>query len=163
MMIQSITGLANILKLNDRLFINALENITNEQAKERLSEHNNPVNWLANHILWGRYEMLDLLGKAREKNPYKELFENFKPYDEDTVLNQIEYIKEEWSKVALLISDALETVTEERLAEEAKSVTPIGIPTIFGSLSFFVWHESYHLGQVALLKKHYTAEPMKFF
>ena len=43
-MMPSIIGLANILKLNDRLFINSLENITQEQAKERLSEHNNPIN-----------------------------------------------------------------------------------------------------------------------
>lgn len=159
----SIIGLANILKLNERLFINALENITHEQAKERLTEHNNPINWLSNHILWGRYKILELLGKTEHKNPYMGLFENFRPYDEDIKLNQIEYIKEEWSKVAILINEALETVTEERLAEEAKSVTPIGISTIFGSLSFLVWHESYHLGQVAFLKKYYTTEPMKFF
>ena len=105
-MIPSIIGLASILKLNDRLFINALENIIQEQAKERLSEHNNPINWLSNHIVWGRYEMLKLLGRSNEINPYTELFKNFKPYDEDIVLNQIEYIKEEWNKVGLLINDS---------------------------------------------------------
>lgn len=159
----SIIGLANILKLNERLFINALENISHEQAKEHLSEHNNPINWLSNHILWGRYKILELLGKSDEKNPYSGLFENFRPYDKNIEFNQIDYIKEEWSKVTILISEALETVTEERLAEETKSVTPMGIPTIFGSLSFLVWHEVYHLGQVAFLKKYYTTEPMKFF
>ena len=162
-MIPSIIGLNSILKLNDRLFINALENIIQEQAKERLSEHNNPINWLSNHIVWGRYEMLKLLGRSNEINPYTELFKNFKPYDEDIVLNQIEYIKEEWNKVGLLINDALETVTEEQLAEEPKSVTPIGVPTKFGSFSFLVWHENYHLGQLAFLKKYYTEEAMKFF
>ncbi|PWN67189.1 DinB family protein [Chryseobacterium oncorhynchi] len=162
-MIPSINGLANILKLNEKLFINALENITHEHTNDRLSEHNNPVNWLTNHILWGRYEILNLLGKSNETNPYTDLFKNFKPYDEEIEFNQIEYIKEEWSKMVLLISEALETATEEQLAEEPKSVTPMGIPTKFGNLSFLVWHENYHLGQLAFLKKYYTEEAMKFF
>ncbi|MBL1220257.1 DinB family protein [Chryseobacterium sp. L7] len=162
-MIPSIIGLANILKLNDRLFINALENITHEHTLDRLSEYDNPVSWLTNHIVWGRYEILNLLGRSDEKNPYTELFKNFKPYDRDSVFNQIEYIKEEWNKIALLTHEALELVTEEKLAEEPKSVTPMGIPTKFGNLSFFVWHEGYHLGQLAFLKKHYTEEAMKFF
>lgn len=36
-----------IFNLNTRLFLNALEGITEEQAKQRISDHNNPVSWLA--------------------------------------------------------------------------------------------------------------------
>ena len=46
-----------ILGLNDRLFINALAGVTDEQAKERLSDHNNPLIWIATHTVWARYNI----------------------------------------------------------------------------------------------------------
>lgn len=52
-----------MLNLNSRLFINSLENVTEEQAAARISDHNNPINWMATHTAWARFNMLALLGK----------------------------------------------------------------------------------------------------
>ena len=65
----SIKPLESIFNLNSRLFINALDGVTEEQAKERISDHNNPLNWLATHTVWARYNTCMLLGKPA-KNPY---------------------------------------------------------------------------------------------
>ena len=66
--------------MNDRLFLSTLEGITEEQAKERIIGHVNPVNWIAAHTLWARYVTLMILGSP-VNNPYNDLFENFKAYD----------------------------------------------------------------------------------
>ena len=79
-MLQSIYHSSLIFNLNTRLFINALEGVTEEHAKERISDHNNPLNWLAVHTVWARYNICGLLGKPVE-NPYNGLFEKFKPFD----------------------------------------------------------------------------------
>src|ERR1051325_781225 len=69
-----------MLNMNERLFLNALEGVTDEQANERLSPHNNPIIWIATHTAWARYNMLALLGSPVD-NPFKGKFEGFKPYD----------------------------------------------------------------------------------
>ncbi|MBA2249083.1 MAG: hypothetical protein H0W12_02705, partial [Chitinophagaceae bacterium] len=96
---QTISPTELIFNLNERLFINALEGITEEQAKERISSHNNPVNWLAAHTVWARFNMLAILGKPAE-NPYQGVFEGFKPFDAGTNYKSLEEIKNLWHKAS---------------------------------------------------------------
>ena len=150
-----------IFNLNDRLFINALEGITEDQAKERQSDHNNPVNWIASHTVHARYLMLMFLGKPAE-NPYTSLFENFKAYDQSLPYPTLAEIKSEWQKVSGLLHDALKAVTDEHLAEESPIKSPIGDFTNAGTLAFLAQHESYDIGQLGYLKKFFTKEGMKY-
>jgi hypothetical protein len=89
-----------IFNLNDRLFINALEGLTDEQAMQRLTPHNNPLNWIAAHTVDARYLALMLLGKPAQ-TPYKGMFENFKAYDPAIKYPGLENIRYEWKKVSV--------------------------------------------------------------
>ena len=150
-----------ILNLNERLFINSLAAVTDEQAKQRLSNHNNPLNWLATHTAWARYNMAGLLGQAVE-NPYNGYFEGFKPFEESMKFDSIEKIKEEWNKASVLLRTGLATVTDEHLAADAPFKNPTGDYSIGGTLAFLAEHESYDIGQMALLKKFLTKEAMSY-
>ena len=150
-----------IFNLNERLFINALAAVTDEQAKQRLSDHNNPLNWLATHTAWARYNMAGLLGQAVE-NPYNGYFEGFKPFEESMKFDPIEKIKEEWNKASVLLRTGLATVTETHLAAEGPFKNPAGDQTIAGTIAFLAQHESYDIGQMALLKKFLTKEAMSY-
>lgn len=72
-MTTSIKNIHSIFSLNTRLFLNALEELTEAQVKERISEHNNPINWIAIHTIWARYNVSMLLGMP-VKNPYQGMF-----------------------------------------------------------------------------------------
>ena len=87
-----------IFHLNTRLFNNALEGITDAQAKERISDHNNPIIWLAVHTTWARYNTCGLLGKPPASNPYSGLFENFKAFDPAHDYGTLAAVKAEWEK-----------------------------------------------------------------
>ena len=150
-----------ILGLNDRLFINALEGVTEEQAKQRLSDHNNPICWIAAHVLDSRYFMLVFLAKPAE-NPYRHLFENFKPFDPSLNYPALGEIKKEWQKLTGLLKEALKSVTEEQLAGDSPLKSPSGDFTNGGTLAFLAEHESYEIGQLAFLKKYYTKEAMSY-
>lgn len=152
---------AIIFNLNNRLFTNALAGITDEQAKERLSEHNNPLGWIAGHTVWGRYNALIFLGKSVE-NPYEKWFSSRKPYDSSINYPSIIEIKKEWEKVTLLLQDALKTTSEEHLAADSPIKSPIGDVTNAGTVAFLAQHESYDIGQMALLKKYLTKEAMSY-
>ena len=151
----------NILKMNTRLFINALEGVNEEQAKERISGHNNPLIWLAAHTVWARYNTLAMLGKPAA-NPYDGLFEGFKPYNTAADYGTLAKAKEEWNKASELIKEALAYVTEEHLAADCPLKSPIGDFSFGGTITFLAQHESYDIGQIAYLKKYFTKEAMKY-
>ena len=152
---------ALILNLNERLFINSLAGVTDEQAKQRLSNHNNPLNWLATHTAWARYNMAAMLGKPGN-NPYNGLFENFKPFEESMKFDSLEKIQEEWNKASALLKEGLASVSEEHLASDAPFKNPTGDSSIGGTIAFLAQHESYDIGQMALLKKFLTKEAMSY-
>jgi hypothetical protein len=151
-----------IFNLNTRLFLSALEGITEEQAKERISDHNNPISWLAVHTVWARYNTCAMLGKPAAKNPYDGLFENFKPFDPNYNYVSLAEVKEEWNKASELLKEAFASVTEEHLAADAPFKSPIGDFTISGTVAFLAQHESYDIGQIAYLKKYFTKEAMSY-
>ncbi|CAN5390245.1 hypothetical protein BH11BAC3_BH11BAC3_02530 [soil metagenome] len=152
---------AIIFNLNERLFLNALEAVTEEQASKRISDHNNPLNWLATHTVWARYNTAALLGKPGE-NPYNGMFENFKPFDETMKFDSLDKIKGEWKKASALVREGLTSVTEEHLASAAPFPDPTGDGTLGGTIAFLAQHESYDIGQLGLLKKYLTKEAMKY-
>ncbi len=150
-----------IFNLNSRLFLNALEGVTEEQAKERISNHNNPLNWLAVHTVWARYNIAALMGKPGN-NPYNGLFEGFKPFDPNYQYATLAEAKAEWQKATELLKEALATVTEEQLAADAPFKNPTGDSTINGTIAFLAQHESYDVGQIGFLKKYFTKEAMSY-
>ncbi len=147
--------------MNDRLFNSALEGISEEQSKERITGHVNPVNWIASHTVWARYNTLMFLGKPAD-NPYNGLFENFKAYDVSLNYPSLSEIKSEWKKVSVLLNDALGSVSEEHLAGDSPLKSPIGDFTNGGTIAFLAQHESYDIGQLGLLKKFFTKEAMNY-
>jgi uncharacterized damage-inducible protein DinB len=158
---KSIAYVEAIFGLNDRLFINALEGLTDEQIKERISEHNNPINWIATHTVWARYNASLFLGKS-VKNPYSGMFENFKAYDPSAPLPSLMEIKDEWKKATELLKQAFTEVTDECLAADSPIKNPIGDFSNAGTLAFLAQHESYDVGQIAFLKKYYTKQAMEY-
>ena len=160
-MAKSIYNLELIFNLNSRLFINAIEGVTDALAAERISDHNNPFNWLATHTVWARYNTCGLFGKPAT-NPYAGMFEGFKPFDPSHQYPSMEEIKTEWNKATELLKDAMASVSEEHLASDCPFKSPTGDFSFAGSIAFLAQHESYDIGQMGLLKKYLTKEAMKY-
>jgi hypothetical protein len=161
-MAKSLYSTESILNMNTRLFLSALDGITEVQAKERISNHNNPLSWLAAHTVWARYNTCAMLGKPAAKNRYDGLFENFKPFDASANYGSLADAKAEWHKASELLKEALAAVTEEHLAADCPLKSPIGDFSFGGTVTFLAQHESYDIGQIAYLKKYFTKEAMSY-
>jgi hypothetical protein len=151
-----------IFNLNTRLFVNSLAGITEEQATIRISDHNNPVNWLAAHTVGARFGIIAMLGKPAV-NPYEGLFEKFKPFDASQDYGSLAKAKTEWKKATVLLQSALSGVTEGYMTGESPLKSPIGDFTNAGTMAFLAHHETYQIGQIAFLKKYLTGEAMSYF
>jgi hypothetical protein len=150
-----------ILNLNQKLFLNALKGVTDEQAKQRLSDHNNSLIWVATHIIWARYNTTKLLGKPGN-NPYPGMFENFKPFDESMKFPTLDKVKAEWKTVSDLLKEGFASATDEFMESESPFKSPIGDNSFTGAIAFLTEHESYEIGQLGLLKKLHTKEAMSY-
>jgi len=161
-MATSIHNIEIIFNMNDRLFVNALEGVTEEQAQHRISEHNNPLIWIVTHTVWARYNVSMLLGKPVEKNPYDGLFQNFKAFEISMTLPSLEEVKAEWQKATAQLKEAFAAVSEEHLAADSPFKSPIGDFSNAGTITFLAQHESYDIGQIAFLKKYLTKSAMQY-
>jgi hypothetical protein len=150
-----------ILNLNYKLFLNALKGVTDEQAKQRLSDHNNPLIWVATHTVWARYNITKLLGKPGN-NPYLGMFENFKPIDASMKFPTLDNLKAEWKTVSDLLKEGFASATDEFMESEGPFKSPIGDNSFTGAIAFLTEHESYDIGQLGLLKKLHTKEAMSY-
>ncbi len=160
-MTKSIYHTQLILNLNERLFMNTLAGVTDAQAAERVSEHNNPLVWLAAHTTWARYNIAAMLGKPGN-NPYAGMFEGFKPFDATMKFDALDDIKKEWKKASELVREGLKTVTDNHLAGDAPFQNPTDDKTLGGAIAFLAQHESYDIGQMGFLKKYLTKEAMSY-
>jgi hypothetical protein len=160
-MAQTIDLVTLLLSMNTKLFQNALAGLTEEQAQQRISDHNNPAIWIAAHTTSARYTMLQLLGK-NVTDPYAALFEQFRAYDPKLKYPTLAETQVEWTTVSAQLTAAMAEVSEETLLADAPFKNPSGDFSIAGTLAFFTHHECYGLGQMAFLKKYFTKEPMKY-
>jgi hypothetical protein len=160
-MLNELYSVSLMLKLNERLFVNCLVGVTDEEAAKRISDHNNPFIWLVTHTTWARYNIAAMLGKPGN-NPYNGMFEGFKPYDATMKFDSLEKIREEWLAASSLVNEGLETATPEHLAAAAPFQNPTGDNTLGGAVAFLTQHESYDIGQMGILKKYHTNEAMSY-
>ena len=150
-----------IFNMNDRLFLSTLKDVSEDQANERITEHVNPIKWIAAHTVWARYNVLMFLGSPAG-NPYNHLFENFKAYDSSLKYPALKEIKDEWNKVSALLKSAIKNVADDHLEADSPIKSPIGDFTNGGTIAFLAQHESYDIGQLGLLKKFFTKEAMSY-
>ena len=144
--------LAAILRLNTRLLLNCLDGLTDETAQVRHGAGVNSAAFIAAHVTDSRFFLLRTLGGSRE-NPLSAFLDKAKTIDEITELPSLDAIRDAWSGVSADIDDTLATATAEALDLPIDARFPGVDRTRLGALTFLVQHDSYHVGQLALLRK----------
>ena len=152
-----------IFRLNTKLFINCIEGITEEQSNATISSDTNSIKWVAAHIIWARYNASSIMGNPPANNPYIGLFEDFRPTNKEDDYKTITEIKEEWKKASDLLENSFSKIEPDFWEKEAPIKFPLlGDDSNAGLITFFAQHESFHLGQLAILKKAIVGISMKY-
>lgn len=128
-----------------------LEGISDEDSRMNPQPAGNNINWVVGHIVHYRSIILELLGQDPiwEKEANATLY----GFDSQPLPDGAGYPLDD------LMShlDASQDTLLQTLAawEDTQLDTPLsdGNATIGQRLDFFAWHEGYHLGQIALLKR----------
>jgi uncharacterized damage-inducible protein DinB len=159
-----IVALTQILRLNTKLFRNCLDGLTDEQAASRPTTATNSAAFVATHCTDARFYVLRLLG-VDLANPLAPYVAGVRGIDDMTRQPPLDEVRQAWTAAAHALRDTLDTMT----AHDLETAVPTGFPafpggdkSVLGALTFMVQHESYHVGQLSLLRKYAGLPAMKY-
>ncbi len=144
--------------LQTRLFNNVLEGIEDRKGSDRVSEFVNHLQWIAGHLTNSRYRLAPGLGLSNNF-PFADVYNDFSqpPPHNRAIDSSIEYpslteIKKNWNAFADGFVEKISGLSGEQLGTETPVTVPTG-KTLSDLLSFISNHESYHIGQMSIIRK----------
>ena len=117
--------------------------------------------FIALHAIDARYFLVKLLGEAIE-SPFKKSLENVNSIDELVKYPKLGAILSSWSKISALLKKRFSTVTEDALMQDSPQPFPVEDKSLLGGIAFLLEHESFHIGQLALIRKYLGYDPMGY-
>src|SRR5262245_66135107 len=104
-----IAAIADILRLNTKLFRNCLDGFTDAQARVRPSATMNSAAFVAAHVADARYLMLRVLG-AERPNPLASYLAGSRSIDEIVTLPTLAESQAAWTDAARALRDRWEGI-----------------------------------------------------
>lgn len=134
-------------------FVNALKDISDDESNIRSAAYANTMKWIAGHLLSCRMTVIEILTGANPDRNYQVLFGKGTMWKEDNNYPTIEHITQVWIKTADELYLQIKKVENDAWQAPAPFRTSIPNDTIAGLIAYFSMHESFHLGQLSLLRK----------
>ena len=151
-MSEDLSVITGMFKANASIMEKALQTIPSEQWLSKPADGSNHLMWIAGHVVVHRAMVLKLLGSSWSA-PWEKLFVRGAPQAAPGQYPDAAEIKKEWEEVSGKLYTLLSSVPAEALAQPAPQKPPSFNGKIAGSIAFLGFHESYHMGQIAYLKK----------
>jgi uncharacterized damage-inducible protein DinB len=155
-----VTPLFEQLKLNTRLFTNALDGADDDMAQRRPAGRANNMVFVALHLLDARAYLARYLG-IEYQHPFTDL-DAVSSIDEMESFPPLEGVCGAWREVSDLLVDGFPGLTEAELGLESAQPFPVDDRTVLGGVTFLLQHESFHIGQLAFLRRWLDLEPMSY-
>ena len=148
----TVKPLVQLLELNEDLLLNCLEGVSEADARARPLPGANSIAFVAVHVVDARHFMARLLGQPIE-NPLQATLGEARTIEEVTTFPAVGELRAMWTGVARHVLRCLDSASAELLARPCGQPFPMGDATTVAALAFLAQHESYHLGQIALLRR----------
>ena len=148
------------VKMNTRLMANCFDGVDDEIGQTRVGDTNH-MTFLGTHLVGSRHYYAKMAG-AESVDPFAALTEGKRTIEDMDVFPEIGEIVQAWREAEAPLLEGLSSLTDEDLANDPPFQFPIGDTTLFGGLTFLCSHETYHIGQLGILRKHLGLGSMKY-
>jgi uncharacterized damage-inducible protein DinB len=156
-----VAPLAALFELNTDLLLNCLDGLTDAEAQRRLEAGGNSVTFLASHLTDSRHFLVARLGRPAT-NPLARYLADVRSIEDIQEWPSLKEIGQAWLAVSAHLLAVLGDLSASELAESNVHSFPTSDPTRLGMIAFLVQHDSYHLGQVAFLRRQLGKLPMSY-
>ena len=146
-----IAPIAMTFLLNDDLALRALDGLTQEELWRAPTDRNNAMLWVAGHVVQTRAMVLGQLGEPVDTG-WGDLFERGAKVSDAKRYPERDEIERVMRDVASRLQTKLASLGNEYLAGPATMQLP-NATTMADQLAFFALHDSYHVGQMAYIRK----------
>jgi uncharacterized damage-inducible protein DinB len=153
--------------LHSRLFNNVLDSVEDAQGSERLNDQVNHIQWIAGHLTNSRYRLASMLG-IQSIFPYREVYMDLtqpppfnRPIDSSIPYPPLRELTKSWNDLAGAFVTLVSGLDTEQLAGEMPTAVPTG-KTLLDFISFISSHESYHIGQMSIIRKYIGLPAMSY-
>jgi uncharacterized damage-inducible protein DinB len=147
----AVAPLATVLRLNTELLLNCLDGLDDATAIRRVTASTNSMAFLVAHVTDTRHYSASLMGAPAE-NPLGFLA-NARCLDDIAELPSVSFLLAAWERISAHLAVEIERLDTPRLLATVTERFPGGDGTLLGALAFLVQHDTYHLGQLALLRR----------
>ena len=151
-MATDIRPFARIFALNTDLLLNATDGLRDDEATRPVQPHTNSIAFLVAHVTDTRHYLAALAGRPSD-NPLTVLLQDAKSNSDIREWPPLERLRAYWASAGAHLAAVLPTLGDEVLAAHLERPLPGGDPSLLGGIAFALQHESYHLGQVAQLRR----------
>lgn len=153
------TPIVESLKFTDFIMGLVTEDVTDAIGIRRSrGEAGASIAWIVGHLCHYRYEIMKLLGRDVE-NPYADHFgaQGATAGDDYPSMHEL---KAGWRDVSTETIACLEAAQDDQLtAPMGDPDSPHGEQKVLDTLVFYMWHESYHMGQLGTLRAQFGLTP----
>lgn len=142
-------------------FKNALEGISADDMHNRLETKANHIAWLAGSLVEQRFEMANAFASGeRYVQQAHEMFKDNQGIIDDATYPTIEQYIQEWDWITPILRKQLSNADQEKL--DTKIEMPGMTMSLYELLTFVLYREANHIGQIALWRRILGYEPMKY-
>ena len=145
-------NIAGIFKTNTDLFKMTIQGIPPDRWFDRPGDDSNHLMWVAGHIVVHRGHVLKNLG-TEWSVPWEGNFVRGGKLVASDQYPATEEVARAWDDVSGKLSTTLASVSDEILGQPGSKGIPAFDGKISGTIAFLALHESYHMGQMAYLRK----------
>lgn len=142
---------AQLLKTSEFLFQRATSELQPEQWFEA-PDGVNPMIWLAGHLTLARHTLLQTCGVDVER-PWEEIFGRYSKILPPDGYPPASEVLEKWNGVTQRIGERLAGLKTEELQVQLPSELPLKDKSRLSLITFLAYHEGYHVGQMATIRK----------
>jgi uncharacterized damage-inducible protein DinB len=143
---------ADIYRQNEAYLAKSIEGLTAEEWHSRPNDTSNSMLWVVGHVVWARSRTLKFLGETWERPWLKQFARGAKP-GEVTDYPSPDEVVLGLKETKASLTAAIENATGEVLGAAAPEKSPSFDGTIGGLVNFLAFHEAYHVGQAAYLRR----------
>jgi uncharacterized damage-inducible protein DinB len=141
-----------MLDLNADLVLNCLDGLSEEDAAHRPGGTGNSIAFLVAHLTDTRHYLAALLGRPLA-NPLEAALASARGIGDVATLPSLVTLREAWSAVARHLAALGPELGPAELEARVPQRLPGSDGTVLETVAFLVQHDSYHLGQIALLRR----------
>ena len=146
---KNITGM---FKFNTDIVNKAIADVEPDHWFKKPGDDSNHLTWVLGHLIVHRGKTLKTLGVDWD-NAWAELFARGSERLADAQYPSVEELRSAWQEVSTQLSAALKSAPESVMAKDAPKGPPSFDGKTSGTVAFYAFHDTYHVGQVSFLRK----------